>query len=75
MTICQLHTALAVLIRAWWQDDREASTRLVEKTARKITKQQQRKAAARKSHSKRTRRKLRELGIKLTELPRCTWET
>lgn len=66
---------MAVLIRAWWQDDRQASERLLEKTARKITKQQQGKAAARQSHSKRTRSKLRELGIKLTELPRCTWET
>ena len=36
---------------------------------------QRRNAQARKSHAKRTRRRLRELGIKLTELQRCCWDT
>jgi hypothetical protein len=36
---------------------------------------QRRNAAARKGHTKRTRRRLRESGIKLTGLPRCKWDT
>jgi ribosomal 50S subunit-associated protein YjgA (DUF615 family) len=46
----------------------------MEKTARQITTKQTRNAKARKSHTKRTLAKLRELGIKLTELPRCSWD-
>ena len=72
--MCQLHTALAALVRSWWANGRAASERLLEKTAAKITHQQRRNAQARKSHTKRTRRRLRELGIKLTELKRCRWD-
>jgi hypothetical protein len=71
--VCQLHTATAALIRSWWVNDQPASDRLLEKTAAKITYKQQRNAQARKSHTKATKRKLRKLGIRLTELPRCTW--
>jgi hypothetical protein len=46
----------------------------VEKAVRKITWAQRRNAQARKSHTKRTRRRLRKRGIKLTELPRCRWK-
>ena len=73
MTVCQLHTAMAALVRSWWDNDQAASERLLEKTAKKITHQQRRNAQARKSHTKTTRRKLHELGIRLTALPRCSW--
>ncbi|AGA30362.1 hypothetical protein Sinac_6274 [Singulisphaera acidiphila DSM 18658] len=43
--------------------------------ARKITWAQRRNAQARTSHTKATRKKLRKLGIKLTELKRCQWDT
>ena len=43
------------------------------RTAAEIGRTQARNAAARKSHTKATRKKLRALGIKLTEVPRCTW--
>lgn len=64
---------MAALVRSWWDNDQPASQRLLEKTAAKITKLQHRKAQARKSHTKATRRKLHELGIRLTDLPRCSW--
>jgi hypothetical protein len=61
LTVCQLHTAMAVLVQSWWDNGHAASDRLVEKTVRKIQKLQQRNAQARKSHTKTTRRKLRAL--------------
>ena len=49
--------------------------KLLERTSAEIERAQRRNAAARKCHTKRTRRKLRESGIKLTGLPRCKWDT
>ncbi len=75
LTVCQLHTAMAAVVRSWWLSDPEAVERLLAKTAAKITRAQRRNAHARKSHAKRTRARLRELGIKLTRLKRCRWDT
>ena len=46
---------------------------LLERTAEEIARTQRRNAAARKGHIKATRKKLRASGIKLNEVPRCTW--
>ena len=43
--------------------------------AGKITKDQRRIIRARKNHIKKTRRKLRSLGIKLTKVPKCKWDS
>ena len=72
MTECQVHTAIAALIPSWWLEQRP-SRKLLERTAAEIERTQRRNAAARKSHTKTTRKKLRESGIKLTEVPRCAW--
>ncbi len=72
LTECQAHTAVAALIPCWWLDERP-SKKLLERTAEEIGYTQRRNAAARKSHTKATRKKLRALGIKLTEVPRCAW--
>lgn len=64
---------MTALIRSWWDNDRRASDRLLEKTAKKISKAQRRKAQARKSHTKKTIRLLHAIGIRLTDLPRCHW--
>jgi hypothetical protein len=64
--------AMAALVRSWWLEQ-PVSARLLEKTATKINGKQQRNARSRRSHTKKTRRQLRELGIKLTQLPRCSW--
>jgi hypothetical protein len=60
--VCQVHTAIGSLVRSWWLSGR-ASAALIEDTARIIQHWQQRIAAARKCHIKRTRKILREMGI------------
>ncbi len=61
-------------MQSWWLNGR-ASAKLIEHTAKCIQTTQQDNAKARKSHIKRTRRRLREIGIKLTQLKRCCWDS
>ena len=70
--MCQIHTAIAALIPSWWLGQIPSEKQL-EQTAAEIQWAQKRNAAARQSHMKDTRRVLRQLGINLTELPRCEW--
>ena len=72
LTVCQVHTAVGSLVRSWRLSGR-ASAALIEHTAKVIQHGQQRNAAARKSHIKRTRKKLRNIGIFLKDLIRCKW--
>jgi hypothetical protein len=60
------------LVRSWWLNGR-ASPTLIELTADKIQHWQQRNAIARECHHKRTRKKLRKIGVKLKEIIRCKW--
>jgi hypothetical protein len=64
---------MAALVRSWWLNGERTPSKVIEKTVKKLARTQKRNAAARKSHTQRTRRRLRELGIKLTELQRCRW--
>ena len=73
-TECPVHTAVAARIPSWWLN-LGPPKELLERTAAEIERAQRRNAAARQGHTQRTRRRLRELGIKLTELPRCMWDT
>jgi len=70
----QVHDAVAGLIESFWLNGR-VSARLLNKLAGKIQATQKQNAKARRSHEKRTRRKLRRLGIKLTRMERCRWDT
>lgn len=70
--MCQVHTAVAALVQSWWLSG-QASDALIEGAARKIQHWQHRNAAARKYHTKRTRKKLRKMGIYFKDLIRCTW--
>jgi len=72
VTKCQVQTALGALIPCWWLDQRP-SAKLLVRTAEEIRQNQHKNAEARQSHIKRTRKRLRELGIKLTEITRCRW--
>ena len=72
LTVCQVHTAIGALVQSWWLSG-HASTTLIEHTATVIQHWQKRNAAARKSHTKRTRKKLRNIGIYLKDLIRCKW--
>jgi hypothetical protein len=64
LTVSQVHSAIGSLVRSWWLNGR-ASTTLIEHTAKTIQHWQQRSAIARKSHHKQTRKKLRQIGIKI----------
>jgi len=66
---------MAALVRCWGLSSRRLKDQVLAKAARKIAWAQRRNAQARKSHVKGTRKKLRALGIKLTELKRCRWDT
>jgi len=61
-------------VRGWWLKGR-ASGELIDQAIEEITWAQQRNVQARKSHTKTTRRKLRQLGIKLTDIKRIPWNT
>lgn len=74
MTECQIHTAVAALIPFWWLSLPPPKA-LLERTSAEIRRTQRRNALARKCHTKRTRRRLRESGIKLTGLPHCRWDS
>jgi hypothetical protein len=47
---------------------------LLERTATTITATQRRNAAARKSHRKRTIRRLHKAKLTLERLPKCEWD-
>jgi hypothetical protein len=64
--VCQVHTAVAASIPFWWLG-LSSPKKLLERTAGEIVRGQRRDAAAREGHTRRTRRRLREIGIKLTE--------
>ncbi len=70
--MCQVHVATAALVQSWWLSG-ALCTALIKAAATEIQHWQQRNAAARKSHIKRTRRKLRKMGIYLKDLIRCKW--
>ena len=62
------------MIPFWWLS-LSPPKMLLERVSAEIQRAQRRNAVARRCHAKRTRRRLRELGIRLTELPRCKWDT
>jgi len=67
-----MHTAVAAVVKSWWRDP-SAADDLFEKAADKINWAQHRNEQARKSHCKTKRRKLKKLGIMLSEIKRCRW--
>jgi hypothetical protein len=67
-----VHVAAAALVRSWWLSG-ALSTALIEAAANEIQHWQERIATARKSNIKRTRKKLRKMGIYLKDLIRCEW--
>jgi hypothetical protein len=70
--VCQVHIAAAALVRSWWLNGALCAA-LIESAANEIRHWQQRILAARKSHVKRTRKKLRKMGIYLKDLITCKW--
>ena len=72
--MCQVHTAISAVIRCLWLDGR-AKSAIYEQAATDIRWAQTRNPKARRSHSKTTRARLRSLGIKLSEVKRCRWNS
>jgi hypothetical protein len=72
--VCQIHTAVSAVIRSLWLDD-QAADAIYTQAAAEIQWAQHRNAQARKSHTKTTRRRLRQLGIQLSSLKRCVWNS
>ena len=73
LTECQVHTAVAALVCSWWLSGRGCSGCSNKSGGDPVYPASP--VQARKSHTKTTRRKLRALGIRLTDLPRCRWDT
>lgn len=65
---------MSALVRSLWLSDCRV-TQLLERAAKELQYTQARRAQARKSHIKTTRRKLHAVGVRLTTLVRCRWET
>ena len=72
LTECQVRTAVSALIPFWWLGLSPPKV-LLERTSAELLRTQSRNALARRCHAKRTRRRLRDAGIKLTEVARCRW--
>jgi hypothetical protein len=74
LTVSQIHTAIQTLILFWWLKLR-VPAKLIAQLAKDLQATQADNAKARQAHIKNTRRKLRALGIRLTDVERCTWDT
>ena len=72
--MCQIHKVIAAQINSLWLNG-QISTQLLEKLAEEITSTQSANAKARTSHQKRTRRRLRQKGVRLGQVKRCKWPT
>jgi len=70
--VCQVHIAAAALVQSCWLSGNVCAA-LIEAAAGEIQHWQQRNATARKCHTKRTRKKLRKMGIYLKDLIHCKW--
>ena len=66
----QVHRVVAAQVVAKWLSGR-VSRKVLEQLADEVKYHQARNRQARKSHEKRTRRLLRERGIRLTRMARC----
>ncbi len=65
LTVCQVYTAMAALVRLWGLSFPTARGEVLQKAAAKIRYTQHRKAQARKSHWKQALERLRQFGITL----------
>ena len=72
MTVCQVRTAAAALVRSWGLG-RKAAGLILDAAAAELEYTQRRNALARRCHTRTACKKLAALGIRLTALPRCGW--
>jgi len=74
LTECQIHTAVASVDPVLVVEPVPPKA-LLERTSAEIERAQRRNAAASKSHIKRTRKRLRALGIKTHRVASLQWDT
>ena len=70
LTVCQLPVGTGSLVHSLWLTG-QVRTAFLEKEAEIITETQQRNKKSQRSHVKARKRRLRELGIKLSSLRCC----
>ena len=70
LTVCQLRQAAGALVHSLWLTG-QVRTSFLRKEAEIVTKTQQRNEKSQRSHVKTRKRRLRELGIKLSSLRCC----
>ncbi|OYW11879.1 MAG: hypothetical protein B7Z55_18825, partial [Planctomycetales bacterium 12-60-4] len=74
LTVSQVRQAASATVQSWWLPPK-AAEKLINDTAYKLEYHQKRNRQARESHSKTRLRKLKELGIDVSEIRRCVWDT
>lgn len=74
VTVSQLREAMSSLVQSWWLN-RSGADALIDATASRLEYYQRRNAQARKSHTKTRVRKLEAMGIDMTHIAKCSWES
>ena len=72
LTICQVRTATAQLVPIWHRHGR-CTRAIALSISRQLVRTQHRNAKARRSHRKRTLRRLHKIGVKLKDVRTCRW--
>lgn len=74
LTVSQVYQATSGVIQSWWLTPTDAD-RLINATAYRIQYYQRRNAQARASHTRTRIAKLASMGIDVTTMKRCSWDT
>jgi SRSO17 transposase len=74
VTVSQVREAMSSLVQSWWLHPLNADA-LIENTAYRLQYYQRRNAQARKSHTKTRIRKLEAMGIDMSQVELCCWES
>lgn len=74
LTVSQVRQATSAMVQSWWLPPK-AADELINNTAYKLAYHQKRNRQARESHSKTRALKLQELGIELSKIRVCHWDT
>jgi SRSO17 transposase len=74
LTVSQVRQATSAMVQSWWLPS-NAADELINHTAYKLAYHQKRNRQARESHSKTRELKLQDLGIELSKLRVCHWDS
>lgn len=74
LTVSQVRQATSAMVQSWWLP-RVVADELISNTAYKLAYYQKRNRQARESHTKTRISKLEKLGVDLSKISRCQWDT